>query len=438
MGIDACVCVCVPHSLVGALRCGVLARVQDLDSLRAIQAEARQGPPRGAPGSGAGSAGRPRAAMMAAGSPDGRRDYLASTRSRMRVPTERPTHNDDASAARAAARSADRPRARSRSRSRSRSQSPRRRRRSPSPARAREPPARAPARKSPSPPPVRATAPVRAPLPVPAAHARTEPPLRAAAAPPAPVPLPVRTPPVTVLVPVPSASAVTVPIVPAAAATAPPDLNRLAARLMRAEMMGDAAMVADLQAQMAAARAAPLPPFAAASAGSAAGRAPAPPHGRAGEHKKKEDKGDEDGSESDSDAMAKDVGRGRGGGLRGAGSTAAVVVDARDEYGRPLARLPERAPDNRPKLGKVTTHTADGQRVRYFRDDDDVSLDEMVRRERVTSGRGSLRDDGGAGSSYDRQLAEQISRNTRYKVWHTCIVRLSMSVCACADVHVGF
>ena len=84
-----------------------------------------------------------------------------------------------------------------------------------------------------------------------------------------------------------------------------------------------------------------------------------------------------------------------------------VVAEARDEYGRPLQRLPDRTPDNRPKLGKVVTHDTQGNRTRYFRDDDNVSLDEMVRREKASRGQSG---------QFDRQFADQISRNTRFKV----------------------
>ena len=89
-----------------------------------------------------------------------------------------------------------------------------------------------------------------------------------------------------------------------------------------------------------------------------------------------------------------------------------MVVNARDEFGRPLQRMPEVNPNNRPKTGKVATHDEQGQRVRYFRNDDSVSLDEMVRREKASSSQ--------QGGRYDRELADQISRNTRFQVRMCC------------------
>jgi len=401
---------------------------QDLDSLRAIQEEVRRGPPRSAPPSGGRSGGppprRPPPSTEAASSE--RRDYLASTRSRMMVPTER--KDDYLPPPRRA------PSQRRRSRSRSRSRSPperRRRERSPSPrrdrrrSRSRERHRERSLERSPSPRRRRSRSPPRHREERPRPASPPPPPVRYAEArqPDAPAPAAAPPPPIA---PAPASAPAPAPPAPApepapAAAAAPAatvaDLNRLTARLLKAEMMGDADQAAALQAQIAALRAqAPDAAAAAAApvakpAAPAAAAAPPASAARGGQRQERGRRGD-DGRPGALEARARPLDAGGDSGSEsdegdGRRPKTVVLAAARDEFGRPLQQLARPNPDNRPKLGKVVTHDKHGERLRYFRDDDNVSLEEMVRREKASSSQRG---------TYDRQLADQIARNTRFQV----------------------
>jgi len=143
------------------------------------------------------------------------------------------------------------------------------------------------------------------------------------------------------------------------------DLNKLSAKLLRAEMQGNAALVTDLKRQIEEAKA-------------AESRTPS------------------------SSASAKK------------NQPEVVVIHGLDQYGRPqlIPDKPSKGDDadydgrRGKKRPKLETHDAEGNRVRYFKDDDSSTLDDLVRKEKLSAGRNDMND----------QYAEQIMRNERFQV----------------------
>ena len=56
-------------------------------------------------------------------------------------------------------------------------------------------------------------------------------------------------------------------------------------------------------------------------------------------------------------------------------------------------------------IRQIDTHDASGERIRYFKEDDDLSLTELVRQERI-----------GTRDTMDSQIAERIMKDTLFKV----------------------